>query len=65
MRFSSRQELPTSGDLSRHIFGKRPRCKRCGSASLKTYKSLPRDGETIVRYVRCQQCQANSILMLD
>jgi hypothetical protein len=57
--------LPISGDVSRHIFAKRPRCKRCGSAELKTYKSLPRDGDSIVRYVNCDVCGNDYILVLD
>ena len=60
-----RAEPPLTADLSKHIFAKRPRCKKCGSADLKTYKSLPKYGDCITRYVHCDGCGADYILMLD
>jgi len=52
-------------DLDRYIVAKRPRCKRCGSPALRTYKSLPRDGDVILRYVRCTSCGTSQILLLE
>jgi hypothetical protein len=60
-----RPSTPMTSNLDRHIFAKRPRCKRCGGADLRTYKSLPKDGDSIVRYVRCCACGREYILMLD
>ncbi len=48
----------------RYVFAERPRCPSCGSADLKAYRSTS-DGESTTRYVRCQQCGAKFILVLE
>jgi hypothetical protein len=56
---------PRTADPSKHIFGKRPRCKACGSADLHATRTICRDGDAIHRYVTCKKCGQRYVLVLD
>jgi hypothetical protein len=56
---------PRTSDLARHIFAKRPRCRACNSVALRSTRTIGRDGDTVMRYVRCRQCGGNFILVLE
>jgi hypothetical protein len=61
----ARRSTPRTADVGRHIFAKRPRCKACGSAQLGATRTIARDGDAVLRYVRCQQCGGRFVLVLE
>jgi hypothetical protein len=55
------KRLPKPGEPGRYIYATAPRCESCGSLKILVYKTLAADS----KYVRCGDCNAKFILLLE
>ena len=52
-------------DAPRYVFCERPRCPLCDSVRLAAYRSDRSDDGSVARRVRCRECGAKFILVLE
>lgn len=52
-------------DPSRYVYYERPKCPRCASTNLLTYKSTRHGDAAVSRYTACRSCGEKFILVLE
>jgi len=50
---------------ARYIYFQRPRCPDCGSVKLLAYRSTDNGDGSVTRYVRCADCGARFVLVVE
>ncbi len=49
----------------RYVYVQRPRCPDCGGVKLLAYRTSKNGDGSLTRYVRCADCQARVILIVE
>jgi len=60
-----REQPERDGRRRYYVHYQRPRCPRCDSLRLRSYRSTPNGDGSVTRHSRCRDCGARLLIVAD